>query len=139
MDFTFLAELGFVFFVGTSAAVLMVVVTLCLPRIQVVSRRTAGEKMGPRSATVGGTFIILGSFSLLTYLFPIASGIVERDSARIGLIQCNGVVFKIMVFPYLRVRLARWGYRRWLIFGIGCLVVRHCLFVFSEFLWLLFG
>lgn len=153
------AELGFILFVSMVAAVAMTVVTFVLPRTAVaqpIAEPDAEHGPSHRShkshywedirllmrngnyvAILIAFFLISGSFSLLTYYSPPYMASLGMPRQWIGPIQCIGVVMEIMVFPFLRILLVRWGYRRCLVFGALCLVIRHLLFAHSSTLWLL--
>ncbi len=148
------AELGFILYIGMTAAAAMTIVTLVLPRTAVADRPEPGEKHGKQAphywddirvlmrngnyvAILIAFFLISGSFSLLTYYSPPYMASLGLAREWIGPIQCIGVILEIIVFPFLRVLLVRWGYRRCLVFGSLCLVVRHLLFAHSSSLWVL--
>ena len=147
-------ELGFVLFVGMAAAVAMTLVTLVLPRTAVAGAPTVEPgptverphywsdlkvllRSGNYVVILVSFFLISGSFSLLTYYSPPYLASLGLARHWLGPIQCIGVVVEIAVFPFLRVLLARWGYRRCLVLGCACLFLRHLLFVYSTTVWLL--
>lgn len=147
-------ELGFVLLIGMGAAVAMTMVTLVLPRTAMSGRsqgidETTGEKphywsdlkvllkSGNYVVILISFFLISGSFSLLTYYSPPYLASLGLERHWLGPIQCIGVVVEIAIFPFLRVLLARWGYRRCLVFGCACLVLRHLLFVYTTSVWIL--
>ena len=148
------AELGFVLFIGIAAAMAMTLVTFVLPRTSVEGRpeKASGQpkegthywrdikvlmRNGNYVSILISFFLISGSFSLLTYYSPPYLASLGMSRQWIGPIQCIGVVIEILIFPFLRLLLVRWGYRRCLVFGALCLVVRHLLFAYSDSLWLL--
>lgn len=142
------AELGFVLFIGMAAAVSMTLVTFLLPRTKVegaAAKAVSANAPKPHYwrdirvlmsngnyvAILISFFLISGSFSLLTYYSPPHMASLGMARSWIGPIQCIGVLLEIALFPFLRILLVRWGYRRCLVLGAACLVVRHLIFAFS--------
>ena len=148
------AELGFVLILGMVAAIAMTLVTFLLPRSKLEGSSSGTLDSNPVKshywrdikvlmldrnyvAILVSFFLISGSFSLLTYYSPPHMASLGMARSWIGPIQCIGVILEILLFPFLRVLLVRWGYRRCLVLGAACLVVRHLLFAFSDSLWVL--
>ena len=145
-------ELGFVLWIGMAAAAAMTLVTLVLPRTAIQRELSSSDgstkphywqdikvlmSNGNYVAILISFFLISGSFSLMTYYSP--PYLVSLGMARewIGPVQCIGVVLEIALFPFLRVLLARWGYRVCILLGILSLVIRHLLYASSNWLLLL--
>jgi PPP family 3-phenylpropionic acid transporter len=82
-------------------------------------------------------FLMMGSFSLLTFFSPLQLIRVGMDRSLIGPIQCVGVVVEIVIFWWGGRWLRRFSYAATVQIGCACLVLRQVFFATSDRLWLL--
>ena len=89
------------------------------------------------SGAAGGLFSGLGIVFLCRLLRPPYLRTSGIDQAWIGPIQCIGVILEIMLFPFLRNYLRRWGFATTLLVGCVCLFARHLVYYVSNNPWML--
>ena len=82
-------------------------------------------------------FLVSASFSFVVYYGPPYLRTSGIDQAWIGPIQCIGVILEIMLFPFLRNYLRRWGFATTLLVGCVCLFARHLVYYVSNNPWML--
>ena len=82
-------------------------------------------------------FLVSASFSFVVYYGPPYLRTSGVDQAWIGPIQCIGVILEIMLFPFLRNYLRRWGFATTLLIGCVCLFARHLVYYVSNNPWML--
>ncbi len=144
------SSMQFVLYLGMACALITCACTLFLPGIQKypAQNTSVGQTDYWKSVRqlfrnkdymtlLGAFFLVSGSFSFVVYYGPpyLQENGVPR--AWIGPIQCIGVALEIVMFPFLRIYIRRWGFVSSLLVGCICLVLRHFLYYYFTNPWVL--
>jgi PPP family 3-phenylpropionic acid transporter len=137
-------SLEFVLKVGMVSCAMTAWSTFLLPR-QAKEVTTSGDSTGgywqalkkllrepDYLVLLGAFFLVSASFSFVVYYGPPYLKANGVKTAWIGPIQCIGVLLEIVLFPFLKTYIRRWGFALTLMIGCVCLLLRHLVYYFST-------